>query len=162
MVLNKRGTDKILSIYWFTILFIVAAAIVIMIAMYLTPSDIRKTEASILTSQVADCFVEKGILNESVTQDNFLQKCHLNFEVENIYNWDDDQYFVEVKFYKFGTNDFARETIRKGNPNFDGSCKDTENLNPVCNERNLFAVNSTGQYTLKIKTIVRKTEKNVK
>ena len=51
--LNKKGTDKIISVYWFTILFIVAGAIVYMAAaFYGEPYDVREIEANILINQI--------------------------------------------------------------------------------------------------------------
>ena len=93
--MNKKG-DKIISVYWFAILFIVAAAIDYMVVIfYGKPYDIRDVEESILINQIADCLAEGGYLKKEVfdngnfllNESNFLQTCHLNFDVEDIYGW---------------------------------------------------------------------------
>ena len=59
---NKKG-DKIISVYWFAILFIVAAAVVYMAALfYGAPYDARGIESDILTNQIADCLSQGGSL----------------------------------------------------------------------------------------------------
>ncbi len=126
---NKRG-DKIISVYWFVILFLVAGAIVYMAALfYGAPYDARDIESEILTNQIADCFSQGGYLKESISlddnfRDNFLEECNLNFAVEDMYGWGETsagsresgfggggasrsfgeaqaQYYVEVGVYEF-------------------------------------------------------------
>ena len=104
---NKRG-DKIISVYWFVILFLVAAAIVYMVALfYGAPYDTRSIESEILTNQIADCLSRGGYLKEEISwdedfKDNFLEKCNLNFAVEEEYDWkDQEQYYIEVGVYEF-------------------------------------------------------------
>ena len=104
---NKKG-DKIISVYWFAILFIVAAAIVYMAALfYGAPYDARGIESDILTNQIADCLSQGGYLKESISwddnfKDKFLEECNLNFDVEDTYGWGaQEQYYVEVGLYEF-------------------------------------------------------------
>ncbi len=67
--MNKLGTDKIISIYWFAILFIVAAAVVYMASVfYGGPADVREIEANILINQVADCVSQGGYLKENIQE----------------------------------------------------------------------------------------------
>ena len=55
LINNKRG-DKILSIYWFAILLIIAGGIFGMVyVFYGTPYDVREIETRVLTNQIADC-----------------------------------------------------------------------------------------------------------
>jgi N-acetyl-anhydromuramyl-L-alanine amidase AmpD len=124
---NKRG-GKIISVYWFAILFIVAAAIVYMAALfYGAPYDARDIESEILTNHIADCLSQGGYLKENVLggnlENNFLEECNLNFAVEDTYGWGEtsgsresgfggggasrsfgeaqEQYYVEVGVYGF-------------------------------------------------------------
>lgn len=169
--MNNRGADKILSVYWFAILFIVAAGIVYMVAVFYGQSyDVRKIEANILINKIANCFAEGGRLVDGwkdIKEDNFLEKCKLTFEVEDTNNWKDDQIYVNVGFYDFdnvnGIGGSAGTPIEKGNVNLKGSC-DTGKYSPVCIERSFYALdkNSNNQYVIKILSIVRKTDKNVK
>lgn len=108
--MNKRG-DKIISVYWFVILFIVAGAVVYMAALfYGAPYDVREAETRILTNQIADClseggYLRGGILGNEDFKNNFLQKCNLNFNVEDVYGWkEQEQYYVEVHFYELDQN----------------------------------------------------------
>ena len=63
---DKKGTDKIISVYWFAVLFIVAGGIVYMTAIfYGEPYDVREIEANLLTNQIADCLSEGGKLENT-------------------------------------------------------------------------------------------------
>jgi len=166
---NKRGTEKILSVYWFAVLFIIAAAIVYMVILfYGKPYDIREIEARILTNQIADCLAEEGYLKENVLgnpefKNNFLGKCHLDFNVEDTYGWKElEQYYIRIKFYDFSQNLDLNFDISEGNINLKENCdKKGENF-PFCSERNFYVLDrSNNQYTIKILSAIRKTEKNV-
>jgi len=126
--LNKRG-GKIISVYWFAILFIVTAAVVYMASLfYGAPYDVREIEAKILTEHIANCLAEggylrQGILNNENFKENFLEECNLTFNVEDIYGWkEQEQYYLEIYFYEFDQNassGFGNRVfnITKGNVN---------------------------------------------
>ena len=68
---NKIGADKILSVYWFAILFIIAAGILAMVyVFYNSPFDVRQIEAEILSSRVAECISHQGILDSKWVSGN--------------------------------------------------------------------------------------------
>ena len=105
---NKKGTDTFLSVYWFAIIFIVAAAVVYMVyVFYGAPYDIRSTESTLLSNQIADCLTPQNFFNDAALtnqfQQNFLQNCHLNFSTESGYNGQ-GQYYAEVLVYKFDSS----------------------------------------------------------
>jgi len=177
--LNKRGTDKIISVYWFVILFIVAAAIVYMaVVFYGEPYDVRETEANIMINQIADCIsqggeIKDGVINEEgkleLTNENILSKCHLDFNVEDFKDWKkQEQFYFEINFYKFNKDapdglgsKFVNDTIA-GNMNLKEYCdKKGKNFPVVSVERNFYVLVKENPYIIKIKAIVRKTEKNV-
>ncbi len=126
--MNKKG-DKIISVYWFVILFIVAGAVAYMAYLfYGAPYNARVVEERILTNQIADCLSEGGYLKEGILgnenfKENFLKECNLNFNVEDVYGWkEQEQYYVSVGFYEFDANmpdGFGNElfNITKGNVN---------------------------------------------
>jgi len=128
--MNKRG-DKIISVYWFAILFIVTAAIVYMASLfYGAPYDVREIEANILTEHIADCLAEggylrQGVLNNENFKNNFLEECNLTFNVEDAYGWkEQEQYYISVSFYEFDQNassGFGNRifNITKGNANLE-------------------------------------------
>ena len=163
--MDKHGADKIISVYWFAILFIVAAAIVYMVvSFYGEPYDVRELEADILADKVADCLAEGGYLKEGIFEslsNNLLETCNFNFEVEDIHNWDDDQLYVEIKIYNFSSKTKIFE-ISEGNINLKENCELEGNNFPFCLERSFYVIDKdNNQYQVNILSIVRKTEKNV-
>ncbi len=163
---NKTGAEKIISVYWFAIIFIVAAAIVYMTAsFYGKPYDVRQIEADLLTNKVAECISEAGYLNEKILNqqfaENFPENCNINFNVEDAYGWrEQEQYYLELNLTGFSSGDKVLE-IKKGNSNLKSFCNlKGENL-PYCLERILYVIDKNNiQYQANILSVVRKTEKN--
>lgn len=163
---NKKGADKIISVYWFVILFIVAAAIVYMVSsFYGKPYEVRQIEAGLLADKAAECVSYAGYLKEGILiqtfRENFLETCGLNFQVEDIYGWrEQEQYFLKIDFSDFnsGQNLFS---MQGGNENLKDFCAlEGKNL-PFCTERKLYSLGKDGKlYTIKITSIIKKTEKN--
>jgi hypothetical protein len=167
MILKNKKADKIISVYWFAILFIVAGAIAYMvISFYGEPYDIREAEAYALTNKVAGCLSEVGYLKEGVLnedfRENFMEICKLNFEIEDVHGWrEHGQYYVEINFYNFSTNQSISE-IKKGNEALKMDCELKGKTFPVCLERSFYTLDrEKNQYQINILSIVRKTEKNV-
>ena len=167
---NHRGTDKIISVYWFVILFVVAGAVVYMAGVfYGNPYDVREVEANVLINKIADCIAEGGKLKAKIiddqrkfllNNDTFLGVCSLNFNVEDFKGWKDDQHYVEISFYDFDAgNELILNFIKKGNINLKGFCERKEKN---CVERSFYVLDKKGKsYEIKILVVVRKTEKNV-
>jgi len=170
---NKRGGEEILAMYWFAIILIIAGGIYLMIYyFYGTPYDIRDLESRILMNQIADCVSYGGKINSSlvlggifsVNQENFLDTCHLNF---NSSEWDVEQFYTEVNFYELDNLENSSFMIKKGNEDWEANCEiqegeDYEKL-AQCAEKSFYSVDETNnQYIIKILTVVRKSEKNVK
>ena len=165
LIKNRKGTDKLISVYWFAILFIVAAAIAYMaLSFYGEPYDARKLEVNILTNQVADCLSEAGYLKEGILErmeTDFLETCDLNFEVEEYEKWNDDQFYVEIVIYDFDTGEQISE-ISEGNQNLKLDCEIDDKNFPFCLDRKFYVIDDEdNQYIVNILSIVRKTEKNV-
>lgn len=158
--MNKRGGDKLISVYWFAILFIVAAGVVYMaVLFYGEPFDVREIEANALTDRVADCLVRGGELVEGWENKN-LESCGITFEVEDTEGWENDQFYLKVEYSKFSENNFI-VLIDEGNSLLKEEYKGGDNF-PVCVERSFYAVDEAGgQYEIKVLSVVRKTEKNV-
>jgi len=164
--MNKKG-DKLISVYWFAILFIVAGGIVYMVsAFYGKPYDVRGAEADILTTKIARCVSEAGYLKEGVLAEDFknnlMESCVINFQAEDVYDWrEQGQYYVEVEFLDFDTKQKIFE-ISEGNQGLKLDCGLEGEGFPVCVERSLYSIDENGnQYKINILSIVRKTEKNV-
>ena len=183
--MDKLGTDKVVSIYWFAVIVIIAGGVVAMAySFYGAPYDVREVEGNILADKIADCLSNQGELNENlfvlesetrvfdeVFSENFFEECQLNFNSESDYNWDETmQYFSEINFYNISDTENPVFLISKGNSNFKGDCfietkkgKDYEKL-AKCTEKRFYAVDpvSGKQYLIKILIAISKAEKNVK
>lgn len=163
---DKKATEKIISVYWFVILFIVAAAIVYMTAsFYGKPYDARQIEADLLADNVAKCISEAGYLNEEVLDpqftENFLENCNINFNVEDAYGWrEQEQYYIELNLADFSSGEKILE-VTAGNAELKSFCNLKGNNLPVCLERSLYVIDkNNNQYQADIFSIIRKTEKN--
>jgi hypothetical protein len=81
---NKRGGEKILSIWWFAVLAIVGATIVVGVVMvYSADVDTRGLESSILAERVSNCIVSDGVLKPGLVGANsgkfdFFSECGLD------------------------------------------------------------------------------------
>lgn len=163
--INRKGAEKIMSIYWFAIIFIVAAAIVYLAySFYGKPYDIREIEVGLLSDRVADCLNHAGYIKDNwpgLNEENFFTECGLNFNVEDTRGWEDDQYYVMVRISDFNS-DAELNLISAGNENLRLNCA-TEGRNlPVCLERKMYSIDkANAQYEIEMLSIVRKTEKNV-
>jgi hypothetical protein len=185
--MNSRGANKILAIYWFTILVLVAGGISLMVfAFYHHPIDIRGAEADVLATRVADCISKNGKLvggvlkkDESSSQknyvldkdfeENFLSICNLKFEGESENEWGTKlQYAVNVSFYNIGSSE-PFVNFAEGNINYFASCeikdKNDEKFrkDARCVYRGLYVVGEKDeQFLIEIISVVNKPEKNVR
>ena len=173
--MNKQGTDKVLSVYWFAILFIVAAGVVYMaVTYYGAPYEVREIEAGILINQIADCISSGGKLNENwgdLTYDNLLEKCSLNFNVEDEYGWKNDQIYASVEEGVLNSENFVMKS-QAGDSLLKQNCEDEAGTTfAFCRTRQFYTLDkdsvgnaldkdSVGK-VIKIQAIIRKTEKNI-
>ena len=167
MTMNKTGGDKIISVYWFVILFIVAAAIAYMvISFYGKPYDVRELEANALTNRIADCVSQNGYLREETLtegfKENLLEQCNLNFEVEDACGWKEQgQFYVEIEILDFNPSKGKISEAFAGNSNLKNFCEIKGEGSPFCLKRSLYVIDKKNtQYQINILSIVRKTEKN--
>ena len=165
---NKKGGDKIIPVYWFVILFLVAAGISYMvISFYGKPYDIRELEANALTNRIADCVSANGYLKEEVLtpsfQNDLLTKCNLNFEVEDAYDWKNkEQFYVKLEVFEFNSKVKVVEASA-GNVNLKNFCEMKGKYLPTCIRRSFYSIDeSNNQYQINILSIVNKVDKNVK
>ncbi|MCA9487422.1 MAG: hypothetical protein KC516_00495 [Nanoarchaeota archaeon] len=172
MLNSKKGGDKIISVYWFFILVLVAGGVFLMVSnFYGHPYDVREVEADILANQVSDCVYYGGKLNQNVFlvpeqkifselfANNFLEECGFTFGSV-------PEYYFEINFYEYPVPGNSLYEISKGDPNWKTDCelKDEgyEKL-VTCVEKDFFAKNVDGTiYFIKVLSMVRKTEQNVK
>ena len=87
---NKKGGAKIIALYWFIILMIIAGGIFAMVySFYNHPYDVRELEGEIMINKIADCLSTTGKLDENLFNEgefsvsyrnNFLDICHFNLK----------------------------------------------------------------------------------
>jgi hypothetical protein len=178
--MNKRGTDKILSLYWFVLLTIIAGGVFAMVYIfYGSPYDVREIESGLLAEKVADCISTKGIIDSDLfsgkdfnknINNTFQSKCSITFHVEDEYRDEQIiQYYYKVEFYTPSNLTIPLFSFYNGNNNWETDCfvkkgnnKDYARL-AKCTEKRFYAVNKGGeQYLIKILSVIGKSEKNVK
>ena len=172
----KRGADRIVSIYWFAILFIVAAAIVYMAGLfYGTPYDVRQIEQRILENRISDCLVKGGYLREDVFSsefsNNFLEKCFLNFNTEDVYGWNESgQYYIEIEIFEFNWQNVESPervfNLVEGNQNLkilrETLAENTEDYDAENLSRSFYALDrEENSYLVEVIALIGKNEKNV-
>jgi len=165
--------DKIISIYWFTVLFLITGAIVYMVAIfYGEPFDVRDAESHLLNVQIADCFSRGGYLpqvifdgeNFLINRENLLDTCKLSFVTEDFSNWNEQgQYYLEVEILDFDTKSPFElpPPIRIGNFNLRELCNLGKRF-PKCESQKIYVLDKNNfPYQINILSAVRKVEKNV-
>lgn len=169
----KKGADKMISVYWFLIITLVAGGLVLMVNAYHgKPYDVRDVEAKMLSQKVADCIYFGGEVNPELMavngvfkesfRDSFLNNCNLNFDPVD--DFEHEQYYVLVNFYKDKGDDEAVFSLKAGNENYVPDCHIEEGSKKisVCST-NDFWMNSIDNdaYYVEILSIVSKTDENV-
>ena len=170
---NKHGAEKIISIYWFAILIIIAGAVVAMVSLfYGMPYDVREQEANIMINQVSNCLSENGKLNQELFNENktfnenfnLKKECNLIFETES--KNEKGEYFLQIEI--FNLNNERLFSISEGNFNLKTDCKIAEGEKEYkrlvkCIDRDFYSLDSENQaYKINILSAIKKTEKNVK
>ena len=166
---QKKGMEKIMSVYWFVILALVAGAIVFMVySFYGNPYDVRHIEAEVLSNKIIECLSgDDGLVKiDNNFNEDFLNKCHLDFQTED----EKTQYYVEVKFYDFNSNTPLNfEITGKGDVNLKNYLGDLQNSDAVGFSNKSFYImdkeNNGGKergVIVSITAIVDKSNENVK
>ena len=167
---NKKAQDKILSVYWFAILFIVAGAVVYMGAtFYGAPFDVREAETNILINQISNCLSEGGKLKLDIhdrkefllNSENFFEKCKITFDVEDTSDWKNNQHYIEISFLDFNNKNKIISPIKAGNFKLKNDCNNKQKNFPHCINRSFYTLDENkNPYEVNIFASIRKTEKN--
>ncbi len=174
-MLTKKGGSKVIAMYWFVILMIIAGGIFAMVySFYHHPYDVRELEGEIMADKIADCLSSKGKLNSELFNEEgfreeykniFLEECSFTFDAEENFG-EEPQYYFKINFFESEDLENSVFEISKGNSNLVAGCeiqKEKEYKREVkCVEEDFFSFYGTKLYLIKILTIVKKTEKNVK
>lgn len=157
---NCKGTSKIMSVYWFVILVLVAGAIVYMVSIfYGHPYDVREIEANILINKVADCLSENGKLNDNLfdkegafnEEFRILEECHLNFNTAD----NEGQYYIEIESKEF--------KITEGNINLKTFFETSPSSSSIFkSEKSFYVLNDKNEELIvKVLAVISKTKENV-
>jgi hypothetical protein len=130
---GKKGGEKLISIWWFMVLIIVATGIVIGVSAYYTAEvDVKAVEADILSEKVLDCMSQNGFVPEGFFKDNFdiLHTCKLSQKVFEA----GSNFFFRVSLYD--SNGKLIKSSQAGDASFEKSCaiqKEVTAVNfPIC------------------------------
>ena len=163
--------NKLISIYWFVILMLVAGGIFAMVSIfYNAPYDVREIEADLLAEKIADCIYFGGEANSNLYfgvfkeefRDNFLKRCSLNFDTKE---YTEKEFYAEVSFYSEEDLKNPAFQLSEGNFNWKADCSlDGEKYEKIvkCSNKKFYALIEDKNYLVDILTIVRKTEENVR
>lgn len=132
MLKDKKGSEKLLSMWWFLVLIIVGVGIAIGVLVFNSGDfDVKEIQADILAERIILCLVEQGKMREDFFQDSFdiFSKCDLRKGA-----FDKEMYFkISVP-----DGDEMRE-IEAGNIALVKDCKIEKKVSakyfPVCSEK---------------------------
>lgn len=116
--MNKRGGEKLLSIWWFVILGLVGICVVLGVMLFLsTDIDIRTKEAALVYAKFSNCLVKNGFLSN-----DFLNSGSNIYDLCEI-----DKKTFETSFYinmtlKDSSGKLEKEVIL-GNPQLQKQCE---------------------------------------
>jgi hypothetical protein len=140
MKLNKKGTEKILSIWWFFVLAVIGGGIVLGVLIYYSAeTSIKKVEAEVLNEKIFDCVINNGYLNEKVFDKNLtFNECKLN---EKVFG-KGSNFFFKISVYD--RDKLVNETAY-GDYSFEKNCPINEKITtkrfPGCYFRNKNVLN---------------------
>ncbi|MBW6442616.1 hypothetical protein K0A97_02435 [Patescibacteria group bacterium] len=171
-MMYKHG-GKLISVYWFFIIFIVAAGIIYMVlSFYNKPYDVRNMEVELLIVKISDCLSYGGYLNDSLInsgghfseefKENFEKICSLNFSVEDFSNWkENDQFYLKIDLFNFDIIGEKIDSFEQGDRGLTTFCDLEGEYLPVCSKRSFYALDKNNtKYQIEILSIIKKTEKN--
>jgi len=123
MIKNKRGGEKLFSIWWFIILGLVGISVVLGVNLFLSKDiDVRGIESSILSSNVINCISKSNLVSEEFFDNDFdiYSYCSLNKKVI------EESFYIQItlsdisgniiKDFSFGNIDYKQhcEVIFQG------------------------------------------------
>jgi hypothetical protein len=129
---NKKG--KLLTLWWFIILVIIAVGIMISTLLFYSKEiDVRGIEAQVLGERIFSCLVKQGEINSvflSSSEFNVLEKCGINKALIQ----DNEKYFIKLSVNS--------HQVRLYGTDFETECKISGIIEakkyPVCNILNYY------------------------
>ena len=137
--MNKQA-DKLLSVWWFFVLAVIAGGSVIGVLIYSSAEvNIKEVEANVLAERIIDCLIDNGYLKENILDTNFniFDFCNLNSKVFE----KGSNFYLNISVYDSENLIF---NVSKGNPSFEKDCKIQEKVEaekfPRCSENQEIAL----------------------
>jgi cell division protein FtsL len=122
LFINKKGGEKIFSIWWFFVLAIVSIAIVSGVTIFFSSNlDIKGYEAEILSERVANCLIQNGVLKETVLEENFdiFKECQIKEEL--FFEKEERIFYFNLSFFDEKDKNI-RKSLIQGNPSMEKTC----------------------------------------
>ncbi|MFA4953184.1 MAG: hypothetical protein WC584_03105 [Candidatus Pacearchaeota archaeon] len=119
--MNKRGGEKLLSVWWFFVLTVVGVGIVVSVLMfYSAEEDTRSLESEILYNKIVDCVVDNGVLIQGISNKEFdlTKTCNLNEKVIN----EEKLFYIKINILDENGKSL-REPIVGGSGGFPTQCE---------------------------------------
>jgi len=137
LIFDKRGSEKLFSIWWLFVLIIVGIGIIAGVYIFYSAEvNIKEVEAELLSNKLMDCIVEQGFLIEDIFEKNFdiSKKCSINQEVI-----ESGDFYFNISLYDENKK-LLRESIFLGTSSFEKHCQVVEETKeakkyPMCFER---------------------------
>ena len=151
---NKKGAEKILSLWWFFVLIIIAVGIIIAVFIYSSVDiPIKKLEADILANRVIDCLVKDAQINQDFLDKklDIFEFCNLNKEIID----SSGKYYLRVDIYDFDGNkdvSLVKDKYKFGVFAIETQCKlEGKEDYPKCSEKNIYVLdNNDKQFILNV------------
>jgi len=131
---NKKA-EKLLSLWWFFVLGVIAGGIVIGVLIYSSADvNIKEVEANILSERIISCLIDNGYLKESIFNEDFniFEFCNLNPDVFGKAS----NFYFKISVYNSENLIF---NLIKGSSSFEKECQIQENVEakhfPRCSEK---------------------------
>jgi len=151
LIKNKKGGDKLLSLWWFFILGVIGGFIVLGVVIYYSAdTNVNPIEASILSDKLVGCLIQEGNLNSNVFNPDFdlFKECNLDRKMFGIGSF----LYFNISIYD-SDNKLIRELIN-GSGTFELDCKVGMKINakyfPSCVSENYFANSGNKSYRINI------------
>ena len=81
---NKKGGEKLLSVWWIFVLVVIGGAIIIGVLIYYNADiNIKEFEADVLAERIVRCLVNNGYLSQDFLEKEFniFEECSLKKEI---------------------------------------------------------------------------------
>lgn len=173
---DKKGEEKMMSVYWFIMVVVIAGGVVAMVSMFHGNAyDVREVEANLVVNKFSDCVSESGKLNEDFLNNSDLKQnvslesvCSFDFAANSAKYGDKErsEYFLEGRFSEFSSGKHL-ENYSAGSLEFKPQCKtqnETQKYDRFvrCVNRTFYVSSGSGSsYEINVLSAVSKSDKNV-